>query len=96
MSYRRGSIVMAGLLLGLLLALPFIPLPYDALDWTAYSQPYELTQTPTSTATLMPTSTATSVATTTATLTLTPPANLTTTPTPGHRNYMPLIRRSSR
>ena len=84
MSYRPGSVLLAGLLLGTLLALPFIRLPYAGLDWTAYSQPYEPTQTPTCTAT----------STATATLPPTPPATATTAPTLDHHNYMPLIRRS--
>ncbi|MFQ5595981.1 MAG: hypothetical protein ACE5HA_17710 [Anaerolineae bacterium] len=95
MSYRLGSLLLAGLLLGTLLALPFIRLPYGGLDWTAYSQPYEPTQTPTSTLTLTPTATATSVATATATRTSTPPATPTTGPTLDQHNYMPLIRRSA-
>ncbi|MFQ5343812.1 MAG: hypothetical protein ACE5F6_19890 [Anaerolineae bacterium] len=95
MRYRVESVLLAGLLLGMLLALPFIRLPYGGLDWTAYSQPYEPTQTPTSTLTLTPTATATSVATATATLPPTPPATATTAPTLDHHNYMPLIRRTS-
>lgn len=95
MSYRLGSVLLAGLLLAMLLALPFVRLPYGTLNWTAYSQPYEPTQTPTSTFTLTPTSTATSVATATATLPPTPSVTATTAPTLDHHNYMPLIRRSA-
>lgn len=95
MTHSRGFVWIAGVLLGVLLVLPFVGLPYDALDWTAYSQPYEPTSTPTNTATSIPTSTATSMPT--ATMTLTPTATATATPTstPEPRNYLPLIRRSA-
>ncbi|MFQ5855301.1 MAG: hypothetical protein ACE5LU_06635 [Anaerolineae bacterium] len=96
MRYRRGLVLMAGLLSGLLLMLVAISLPYDVFDWMVYSQPYEPTQTPTSTSVPTATFTPTSVATSTATATA-PPATVTTTPTtePGFINYLPLIRRSS-
>ncbi len=94
MRHRRGSILLAGLLLGLLLMLGSIGLPYHRFDWMAYSQPYEPTQTPTSTSVPTATFTPTSVATSTATV---PPATVTATPTAelDFINYLPLIRRSS-
>ena len=97
MNDPRRSIVMAGLCLGLLLVRVSVGLPYHAFDWTAYSQPYEPTETPTSTATLMPIGTATTVATATATWTPTSTATSTATATlptlPEFLNYLPLITR---
>ncbi|RME47192.1 MAG: hypothetical protein D6791_06475 [Chloroflexi bacterium] len=94
MRYQRGSILLAGLLLGLLLMLGSIGLPYHRLDWMVFSQPYEPTQTPTSTSVPTATFTPTSVTTSTATV---PPATVTATPTTPDQdfiNYLPLIRRS--
>lgn len=104
MVQRRGSMLMAGFLLGLLWMLILVGPPYSALDWAAYSQPY-ITETPTNTPTMEPTNTPTSTSTPTNTPTIeptiTPSSTPTITPTPATTAtptanvYLPLIRRSS-
>ncbi len=100
MSDRRGKLLLAGILFVLLLVLPLFGLPYNSLDWTAYSQPYEDTPTPTSTSTVILTPTSTLTPTATATSTTTPTATVTLTPTTppdemDHFIYLPLVRRSA-
>lgn len=78
---RNRAFFVAGFLVLVLLAVPWIGIPYGELDWTVAGQPYETatpTATVTATVTLTPTATATSTSTPTATMTSTPEP----TPTP--------------
>lgn len=84
--FQGNGLVVAGLLILVLLAIPWFSLPYGGLDWVAFGQPNQTsTPTATTTATVTLTATTTATATTTSTSTPTatspPPATETSTPT---------------
>lgn len=82
---QSKALVVAGLLLLTLLAIPWLDFPYSGMDWVAHSQPYG-TETPTATmtatVTLTPTFTPTATLSPTVTSTSTPTETPTDTPTP--------------
>ncbi|MFQ5855764.1 MAG: hypothetical protein ACE5LU_09005, partial [Anaerolineae bacterium] len=76
--FRSKALLATGFIVLALLTMLWNNLPYDALNWVAYSQPYD---TPTATVALTPTFTPTATSTPTVTVTLTPTSPPTATPT---------------